>query len=155
MLAQMLFSLYDRGEWDEALARGAEIPDGAHRQFGNVILQSKLYPLGQIHINRGDVDEARTLMRQVDEDFAASDDIQERATVGLGRAIVARAEGRFADALGAAEEAIRGRASAGRAIADAGVVVAVEGRFALGELERADEMLGDVNELPPGDRSPF
>jgi class 3 adenylate cyclase/tetratricopeptide (TPR) repeat protein len=154
MLAQMLFSLHVLGEWDEALARAAEIPTGAHLQFGNVILLSKLYPLGHIHISRGDVDQARMLMQLVD-DFAASDDIQERASVALGRSIVARAEGRFADALAEAEETIQGRASAGRAVAEAGVVEAVEALFTLGELDRVDQVLGELDELPPGDLSAY
>jgi predicted ATPase/class 3 adenylate cyclase len=154
MLGQMLHSLYLLGRWDDTLARAAEIPAGAHLQFGHIVLLMQLYPLGQIHISRGSVEEAQKLVRQAD-DFEASDDIQERASISLAMEIVARAGGEFREACAAAEEAIEGRVSAGRVIAEEGFVEAVEASFALDELELVEQRLRDVDELPPADLSPY
>jgi class 3 adenylate cyclase/tetratricopeptide (TPR) repeat protein len=154
MIGQMLYPLYMLGSWDEVLARAAEIPAGSHRQFGNIVLLTQLYPLTRIHIDRGDLVEARALVDGAG-DFEASDDRQEGATFAVASAIIARAEGRFGEALTQADEAIELRGSAGRAIADEGFVEALEASLALGELERAEQLLSQVDELPPAERSSY
>jgi tetratricopeptide (TPR) repeat protein len=154
MLAQMLYPLSTLGSWDEALARAAEIPAGAHLQFGNLVLNAQLVAMTRIHIMRGELGAARTLV-ELGGGFEASDDLQERASIALPTAMLAGAEGRFGDALAAAEEVLRHRGAAGRAVADEGFVEALAASLALGELERADELLGEIDELPPAQRSRY
>jgi tetratricopeptide (TPR) repeat protein len=154
MLAQMLHPLYMLGSWDEALARAAEIPAGAHLQFGNIVLLAQVNPLIRIHVERGEPEEARALFALADH-FEASDDLQEQAAIALAKALVARAEGRFGDALAAAEDAIHGRDAAGRAVAEEGFVEALESALALEQVERAEQLLSDVDELAPAERTRF
>jgi class 3 adenylate cyclase/tetratricopeptide (TPR) repeat protein len=154
MLGQTLHSLYLLGRWDDALAQAAEIPADAHLQYGKVILMSELYPLVKIRVSRGEIDEAQVIVGQV-ESLGASDDIQERATRGIATAALARAEGRYGDALTGAEEAIRGRGSAGRMVAEEGFVEAAEALLALDELERVEQLFRELDALPPAERTPY
>jgi class 3 adenylate cyclase/tetratricopeptide (TPR) repeat protein len=154
MLAQMLYPLSALGSWDEAVARAAEIPAGAHLQFGNVVLAAELAPLTRIHTARGELAEAQTLATLAGG-FETSDDRQERTSIAVSRAMLTRAEGRVGDALAAAEEALQLGGAAGRAHLNEAFVEALEAALALGDLERVDQLVGEIDELSRANRGGY
>ena len=143
------------GRWDEALARGAEvraIPEFARSPQ----LVNECSPLVQVHVNRGELEQARELLRFVEE-WAAGADVAFRASQTLARAQIARVDGRYEEALELATSGF----NAGRELGNRDPVVtdsfveAVESAFALEDLATVDELLSRVDELRPGERSPF
>jgi class 3 adenylate cyclase/tetratricopeptide (TPR) repeat protein len=84
-------------------------------------------------------------------------EVQEIAGHALARALIARAEGRYADALAAAEETLITQVPIGpeHPTFKSGFAEAVEAALNLGNLERAEELVRMVQELPPVDRVPL
>jgi tetratricopeptide (TPR) repeat protein len=143
------------GRWDEALALGAEvraIPEFARSP--QLVAECAL--LMQVHVSRGELDEARELLRVIEEQ-AVGADVALRASQTLARAQIARADGRYEVAL---EFAVNGF-DMGRELGNRDPVVtdsfveAVEAAFALEDLATVDELVGLADEFRPGQRSPF
>ncbi len=153
-LAQV-YPLFCLGQWDEVMALTAELSEENFSQvrvaflgFANVV--------PAIAVHRGDPDEARRALELVAE-LGDSSDVQDRITYAVGRAHLLRAEGRYAEALAAAEEALQGREalSLGHEAVKEAFSEAVDAAFALGDLDKEEELLKLVEGLPPGRRPPL
>ncbi|HEY7397941.1 MAG TPA: adenylate/guanylate cyclase domain-containing protein [Gaiellaceae bacterium] len=153
-LSEQTYALTMLGRWDESLARLAELPDD---QLGsNVQLLSPLTGPLEIHLERGQLAEARSLLARFEE-VERSDDVQARGAYRGGVAAVRRAEGRPREALAAAEEAIALRELAGLSAQSVkqGYRHALEVALALGEPDTAERLLELVERTPIGLRPPF
>ncbi|MEO8423489.1 MAG: adenylate/guanylate cyclase domain-containing protein [Actinomycetota bacterium] len=150
---QMLGQVYPfaaLGRWDEVLAMAGALPPAAVEE-SRLAANAFLAIVPFVHINRGDL-AAATTSRAMFRDVEESADLQERAGNALGAAALARADGRYEEALASANEAfaIRGVMGIGHeAIKDA-FVEGIEAALALGRLPQAEEMLSIVESLPPG-----
>jgi tetratricopeptide (TPR) repeat protein len=153
-LSEMSFALTMLGRWQEALAALAEIPEELIGR--TTTLSSPLSGALPIHLHRGQLDEARRLLARYDE-LGRTADLQERVAYNTATAAVRLAEGNPAEALVAAEHALDARQQLGIAAQDVklGYIHALEAALALGQLERANQLLVTVEELPAGLRPPF
>jgi tetratricopeptide (TPR) repeat protein len=149
LLSENSFALMHLGRWDEALAAMAEIPDFAALAAPNVVP-------AEIDVARGRVAAARDYAGLLSQ-FEGSADMQQRTIFAEGQALVLRAEGRFEDALAAAEELVDaiGILGAGFQSAKAGFVHALEINFALDRRDKVEELLQRIESLRPGELSPF
>ena len=153
-LSELGYALTMLGRWDEALARTAEIPRGSVGAVSD--LASPLTGVLELHLHRGELDEARQLLTRFEE-LGHSGDIQAEGAYRSAAAAVRLAEGKAAEALAFAEEAVAGRAVAGMAAQDVkfGFLHAVEAALELGDRAKTDELLSIVEELPVGLQPPF
>jgi class 3 adenylate cyclase/tetratricopeptide (TPR) repeat protein len=143
------------GEWDDVLRTIEGLPRESFHD-NRVAFNGLLATVPSIHVRRGRLEEAKE-SRAFVHDAEASDDMQERATAATGSAIIARAEGRFEDALGEALAALQARTELGighEAMKDA-LVEGVEAALALGRLEQAEDILAIADAIPPGRQSPY
>jgi len=110
----------------------------------------------QIHLNRGETDEARRLLDRYEE-LGRSDDVQEQSAYHAAAAAVRLAEGKPAEALASAEQAFATRVTLGMAAQDVkhGCLFALEAALAVGNRLRAEELLTIVDDLPVGLRPPL
>ena len=138
---------FSAGEWDEALALAEEAGASGVREAW----AAALFPTPLIHVNRGDIAAARA---GVDRWTPQPADLQERSGYALARAVVLLAEGRAAEAIDAGEAAFA-HAQGVHTFAKHGIVTAIEAAFALEDLDRADQLLARIRELPPGLTTPF
>src|SRR5262249_2891129 len=107
-----------------------------------------------LFVERGDLERARALLALIPEG-ANTGDVQTRGMVLLMQARLLRAEGRPADALAAAKKAVATRREVGLPRVKEALVEALEAAFELGDLAEAEELLGFVEALPPGELLPF
>jgi class 3 adenylate cyclase/tetratricopeptide (TPR) repeat protein len=154
---QLLDTLVDvllmLGRWDEAVVRAAEISE-AHVATAGIM--TSVTSLPEMHARRGELERAESLLER-GAGFGDSGDVQDRAAWWAARSVVLGARNRHAEALEAAGEALAARDQLG---ADAqgvkfGLVAAVEAALALGDLERAEELVALVERLRPGERPAF
>jgi class 3 adenylate cyclase/tetratricopeptide (TPR) repeat protein len=108
-----------------------------------------------VALARGRIDEAKSAFALFPPE--PSVEVQEMAAHALARAMIARAEGRYADALAAAEETLITDVPMGpeHPFFKDGFAEAVEAALSLGNLERAEELVRMINELPAVDRVPL
>jgi class 3 adenylate cyclase/tetratricopeptide (TPR) repeat protein len=153
-LSEMTYAQYMSGHWDESLAALAEIPEEKLPTGGTLI--SPLTSVLELHIQRGNLEEARRIF-SLYAHLAAARDVQDQACYAAAEAALGRADGRPAEALAAAERAIVHSSTIGirnQAVKTA-FVHAIEAALALGDREKADELLATIESLPPGLRPPF
>ena len=147
-LGQLADLLVLLGEWDEALLRAREIPVDEEGSY--LVSTGSATALVTIYVNRGELDEAAPL---VDRAAAHASDTQSRAIAALVRAAVAGARGRHREALVAAEEAYEGMRANDPAVPVDPLVYALEAAFALGDLDKVDELFSRVAGLAPFERT--
>jgi predicted ATPase/class 3 adenylate cyclase len=154
-LSEMTYALFMLGRWDEALARFAEIPDEQIGTQTQVI--SPLTGVLELQLHRGQLDQARRFLARYDDLARVTTDVQVQGGYQAAAAAVRLAEGNPKDALTEAEHAFSGRASMGISAQDVklGFVHALEAALALGDRDKADELLTMVEQLPPGLRPPY
>ena len=128
------------GEWDEAVETET--------------LGDLPYPQLDTSVHRGDLDEARRRLKVL-RDEADLHETQERAGLREAEAFVLVAEGNTSEALAAAEEALACRAELGLTHVQWALELALEAAFSLGDRAKADELLGIVEGLPPGELTPL
>ena len=135
--------LISLGRWDEATTMWEA-------------LSKKLYPILSPDVERGDVEEARRKIEKMREEVNPHE-AQEHAGLCAGDAYVLVAEGKMAEALVQAEVAIGLRAELG--LPHDAVTFALEhalqAAFALEDRVKADELLGLIEQLPPGGLRPL
>jgi class 3 adenylate cyclase len=154
ILAEQTYALVMLGRWDEALALAAEIPED---RLSHATTLSLLDSALVIRLERGDTAEARRLL-SLFAFLEGAADRQGQAAYLAAHAVVYRAEGRFAEAVEAGVEAAElSRASfgVGSQIAKQGLVQALEAALALGDRERAAELLATVDAISRGLRPPY
>jgi class 3 adenylate cyclase/tetratricopeptide (TPR) repeat protein len=156
-LTGALGSLLALGRWEDALARSEEAK-GAEELASLEYAAFGLLEMLDLHIRRGDLGEARLLLESMS--WAGSlEDWQLRAGYARARAEMLGAEGRPDEALAAADEVLTTLAELGTGLTNAlvkrALVLAVEAALEVGNLDRADELLGMVREARPGQVKPW
>ena len=154
VLAEQTYPLLMLGRWEEAGAVAAEFTQEQIDSGGTVLslLQSSV----EIHAQRGELDDARRALRMFSR-LEHSSDRQERSSYTGARSALRRAEGSLREALADAELTIEvGRTFGGAAQSTKqGIVEALEASFALGETAKVEELLGSIEAVPLGSRSPY
>jgi len=86
-----------------------------------------------------------------------SQDVQFQGVFRVTQASLLRAEGKYAEALAAAEEAFATRTEFGMRAAQVkeALVEALEAAFALGDVGKVEELLGVIEALRPGEITPL
>jgi tetratricopeptide (TPR) repeat protein len=153
-LTELTYPLFMTGRWADALATFEEIPEEQVRIY--FTLDTPLTSILEIHIHRGELQQARELL-DLYRHVESSSDVQDRSIYSGARAALLRTEGRHADALRAGEAAFAAASelTAGFQSVKQGFVEAVEAALALGERGRARELLLVVESMPPGLRPPY
>jgi class 3 adenylate cyclase/tetratricopeptide (TPR) repeat protein len=154
LLGETTYPLFMLGRWDEALAAFAEVPT---ERLLEGVTQGFLSSLPEIHVARGETDRAAHVLS-----FYAphqdSENVQNRVYYLIGAAVVARAEGRYEEALRIGTEAAELSRFGGEQASQAtklGTVEAVEAALALGDTQRAEELVATIEAVPPGLRAPY
>jgi len=143
VLGQLAEVLTHLGRWDEADARSREA-GAEHAGVPHVLM---LIPRVKIFLGRGDLQQARGLVEQADD--GTSSDRQSQATFELVKASLLAAEGRPAEALAAAEDAIeRWRALLQYHYVTESLVEAASAALQLDDLDRVDALLADAATYP-------
>jgi class 3 adenylate cyclase/tetratricopeptide (TPR) repeat protein len=150
-----VYPLFCLGHWDEALALMADLPRENFSQI-RIAFLGFAHVVPGIAVYRGELDEARAALELVAE-MGDSSDVQEASVYAAGRAHLLSAEGRFAEALAAAETALRGREalSLGHEAVKESYFEALDAAFALGDLGKVQELLDIVEEVATGKRPPL
>jgi len=141
------------GRWDEAVALAEE--HGAYEDLPEGILVGPIM-LAHAHVHRGELDAARNVLALMPEGEAARD-VQTRAVYQVARAPLLLAEGKLAEALAAGEDAYETRHEIGimHQTVKEGLVQALEAAFALEDLSKVEDLLGEIEDLRPGELSPY
>jgi hypothetical protein len=108
-----------------------------------------------IHVARGELREAREILALVPTEPRA--EVQERASIAVGRAVLARAEGRHEEALAEAEAACTSRGTVGpeHPAFKQGIAEALEAAYQLDDLDKMEQLLQRLRDFSPAQRSPF
>jgi tetratricopeptide (TPR) repeat protein len=151
LLGELSWSLALAGRWPEALALLEQVPEERLVELNPAFLLALPEPL----VAQGRLEDARHLL-SLHARHEASADIQQRAAYRVAEAVVLRAEGKEREAFAAAEDVLS--AIVEIRPADQSVKVAfasaLESALALGERERAEQLLGQVEALPLGRLAP-
>jgi hypothetical protein len=142
------------GRWDEAIEH-LDLVDVHEEQFRDMV-RTGSSPLVPLFAHRGELERGRDLFVEM-EDMEASQDVQVRAVFLTTKASLLRAEGKNAEALAAAEAAFATRFELGvraQNVKEA-LVESVEAAFALGDLDKVEELLGLIEGLRPGELTPY
>jgi tetratricopeptide (TPR) repeat protein len=153
LLDSLVDSLLALGRWDEAVARAAGISE-AEMAGGGVM--APVTSLPEMHAHRGELERAEWLLER-GAGFRDTADLQDRAAWWAARAAVLGVRGHHAEALEAAGVALGARDRLGFDAQGVkfGLIAATEAALALGDLDRAEELVAVVERLRPGERSPF
>jgi class 3 adenylate cyclase/tetratricopeptide (TPR) repeat protein len=140
------------GRWDEALSLVEEHEQTA--EATDLHLVSDLLSAVAVHARRGELDQARTALQRYRE-VEESEEIQARWVYSNFRAVLAAAEGRPQEVLEAAGRCISMKDVFGpAALAWDALPEAVEAACSLGDVERAEEILAELEGLYPGELTP-
>ncbi len=152
---EMSYVYYMLGQWDDALAALAEVPEDVLPTAGTLL--SPLTGVLELHLHRGDIAEARRLLG-IYHRLESSVDVQERSSHAAGMASLRFAEGRYREALEAGRRAMgssRELVGAGAQDVKQALVWSIEAAFALDEPATADELLTIIERLKSGLRPPY
>jgi len=153
-LAEKTYALFMLGRWEEALAIAAELTEEQTRS-GGMFLSVLSGPL-EIFLQRGEREEAGRIFSMFSS-LEGSSDKQEQACWYGAAAALARSEGRFRDALDTGRrvlETVQTLNISHQAVEE-GLVEALEAALALDDRAAVEDLLGAIEELPPGRRPPF
>ena len=154
LLAELTYPLYMTGRWEEALVALEDLTEEQIRS--GAMFLSVLTSVLEIHIHRGQLEQAQRLYSLFSR-LETSSDLQEQGIYRGSTAALRRAEGRFGEALeaGAATVELARTVGVGHQLVKQGLVEAIEAALALGERQRAGELLATIERLPPGLRPPY
>ena len=147
-----IYPLFALGRWDEALEHAAGIPEDAFAEtrFPFICMVGAAV---SIHLNRGEIDAAHRLT-ELHPEVADSADLTERSAYAWALSARLLAAGDRAGALRVAEAAWETRAEVG--IGSEGIKeafgLAVDAALAVGDLERAERLVAEVEQMQPGRR---
>jgi tetratricopeptide (TPR) repeat protein len=136
-------ALAQTGRWEEALEAEEET---------SFIGLNPVTQGAWIAIEQGRLDEARRITA-AHPILQSPRDVQDRAYSFMMRSALLRAEGREAEALPVAEEALEAALSIKANVTRASLEV-LEAAFALGDFARVEELVGSVDALRPGELRP-
>jgi class 3 adenylate cyclase/tetratricopeptide (TPR) repeat protein len=153
-IAERTYALFMLGRWDEALSESKQFTQ-EQIDSGGILLSLLQSPL-QIHLERGNLDEARQLYSMFAR-LETSSDVQDQGCYLGATAALRRAEGRLDEAVTAGAATLETAETLGAAFQGVkqGLVEAIEAAITLGDTARVEELLASVEELPPGQRPPY
>jgi class 3 adenylate cyclase/tetratricopeptide (TPR) repeat protein len=148
LLLESAYPLVQIGRWKDADTRLTEF---TLPEVGGTQVLSYLFALAELETARGRVADAEAALT-FGAQFAKSADVQERAGYAGCQAIVLLAAKRFEEALAAAEQALEAVAVLSWASQPAkqGLVAGVEAALALGDLDRAEDLIARIDVEPQG-----
>jgi class 3 adenylate cyclase/tetratricopeptide (TPR) repeat protein len=154
IVAERAYVLLMTGLWDEALGPSLELT--RDQMDTGALLLSTLQSAVEIHLKRGDIQEARDVLALF-EGLAESSDVQAHSCFLANRASLRRAEGQLDDALADGTAAVEVARTFGIAsqTSKQGLVEALEAAFTLGRSETVEELLGRIDAVPAGSRPPY
>jgi class 3 adenylate cyclase/tetratricopeptide (TPR) repeat protein len=148
-LAQLGETLVLSGEWDEAWRLFDPLRDPTASEFGTAL---RITPSIKLLVARGYAAEARALVDDA-APLRESTDVQSQASYLEGRAEVCLVEGRYGEALAAAERARELYRTLNQPHYEAfAFAIAIDAALALGDLDRATALLGELNAIPAVER---
>jgi class 3 adenylate cyclase/tetratricopeptide (TPR) repeat protein len=140
------------GRWDEALSLIAEHEQTAEARDLHYV--QDLLSAVAIHARRGELDQARAALERY-RDTEESEEIQARWVYSVYRAMLAAADGNPQEVLEAAGRAISMKDVFGpAALSWDALPEAVEAACSLGDVQRAEEILAELEGLYPGELTP-
>jgi class 3 adenylate cyclase/tetratricopeptide (TPR) repeat protein len=150
LLLAHVYPLYALGAWDDVLTRRDQLP---HEEWTQARLASgaALRSAVPVCVHRGQIEEAKRMASALSE-LADSADVQERAYYGVAQTEILLAQNHPAEALRVAESVFAQRGALGidhDSVKEA-FALALQAALALGQLEKADELLTVVEQLLPG-----
>jgi predicted ATPase/class 3 adenylate cyclase len=151
MLGELGYYLLRTGDWDEALELAREMPED--RITTAVSVANTLI---EIAVERGDPAEARRILGLLSE-LEGSADVQDRWGYASLSALTLRSEGRFEEALAETDAGLESFQYFGGGVsADAKIALSegLESALALGQLDRVEDLLAKIDEIPTGRRPP-
>jgi tetratricopeptide (TPR) repeat protein len=151
LLSELSWSLALTGRWAEALSVLNQVPEERLVALLGVFVTALPEPL----VAQGRIEDARRLISHHAR-WEAATDIQQRTSYHAGAAVVLRAEGNEREALAAAEEVFTSVVPIRPADQTVKVAFpqALDAALALGERERAEQLLATIEALPPGRLAP-
>jgi class 3 adenylate cyclase/tetratricopeptide (TPR) repeat protein len=151
LLGELSWALALTGRWPEALSAFNQVAEDRLVELNPTFLVSLPQPL----VAQGRIEEARHLL-SLHARHEAATDIQARTCYRAAEAVLRRAEGEQTQALAAAEDVLTSLIDVRPS--DQAVKVAfpeaLEAALALGERERAEQVLATMEALPPGRLAP-
>ena len=149
-LSGQIYASYALGRWDEALESAAVVADEELKE-ARLGLSATICSVVDIHVNRGEIDEAQRALAHVAE-LESSADVQEREAYAAANATILLATGKASEAL-----AITGERLGSRQIAGLGAeymkemfALALTAAFELDDHPAAEHIIQRVEALPPG-----
>jgi class 3 adenylate cyclase/tetratricopeptide (TPR) repeat protein len=144
-------SLFLLGRWSEALAREAEVEQLQASGWS----RAELVVLAAIYCERGERSEAERILSTYAW-VAGSEQAEIRAMFASSEARLLRMHGRQAEALAAAERglALRDELPVTNTRIKRNLDEALEAALALGDLPKAEELLGGIETVQPGELTP-
>ena len=152
-LVEMAYPLGLLGRWDESLAAAQSVSMEQIQELSLPGLLSSLPPVLLARRRIGDVEELLASLHW----FGTSADVQVRTSYAGAQAELLRAQGRVAEAVAPAAEAREAVRFIGAASQPSklGYVEGLEAALALGRLDEAEALVGELEALSPGSKPPF
>jgi class 3 adenylate cyclase/tetratricopeptide (TPR) repeat protein len=152
-ISESTYALYMLGRWDEALAAFHELPEDRLTSGGTLL--SPLSSIFEIHLHRGEIDEARRVF-ELYRRLETSTDVQELACYLAAGAAVATTDARYEDALAAHERVVPYLETLGVDGQDMkqSLCWAMTAARALGDRGHLEKLATQVEAIPPGLRPP-
>jgi predicted ATPase/class 3 adenylate cyclase len=141
------------GSWDESLARLKEIPDPDEVPEAGVALDRMAAGHVFLDVYRGDLEEAERWSSKL-EPWQRSKDIQDRAGYFGVLAVLREGQERYEESGKAAEEALNA-VQLPHLIARQAVVQAIQAALALGDHDKAEALLGQLERATPVETGPY
>ena len=151
---RFLGQMYPRfalGKWDELRSVIEQVPSGDEWTTARQVYRAAASQGVVVSVHQGRLDEAERMIAMLEE-FQSSSDMQERTSHDLGKSRLLLARGDPEGALTLAETvlAFTPELGYGQENVKESFVAAVEATLELNDLEKAEELLRRVDELPPG-----
>jgi tetratricopeptide (TPR) repeat protein len=151
LLGELSWSHAVRGHWPEAFSLLHQVPEERLVELNPTFLLALPEPL----VAQGRLEDARSLL-SLHARHEASAEYQQRTGYSAAVSVVLRAEGKEREALAAANEVLDELLESNPTEQAVKVALpqALEAALALGERERAEQLLENVETLPPGRLAP-
>jgi class 3 adenylate cyclase/tetratricopeptide (TPR) repeat protein len=148
VITQLADSLSSLGSWDKAIELSAEIPDTASAD--PMVVTSWLLAETRIALGRGTHGRVRGMLQRLGDLRTSGTEVQDQSAYLIAEAIVARAEGRFEDAIEAGRRAFDlSRSIFQLHYAAEAFVEATEAALDMGDLDTARQIIRTVEGLEP------
>jgi len=151
--AETVYVLAVTGAWAEAIEQASELLEGPYKE-GYLAAILTLVP--EVFVQRGSLDEAEELLARFAQ-CEGSSDVQERSAYAAAKASLLRAKGKLGAALEAADEALTAIPVVGATSQQirTAFAEALEAAFLLGDRERVEALVAQIDGLRPRERTPF